>query len=189
MILIVDNFDSFTFNLVDYCEQLGLNVEVLRNNVSLDLLLSNKYQAVVLSPGPGTPFRAGRLMDVIDYYYNKKPILGICLGHQAIAEYFGGRICKAEKPMHGKISEIMHNEDKIFCDVPKKFNVVRYHSLICDLFPTDLKVIARTHQSEIMALKHKRLPIYGLQFHPEAVLTEYGLKVLENWKNINSLTD
>lgn len=189
MILVVDNFDSFTFNLVDYFKQLELNVEVLRNNAPLEKLLSNEYQAVVLSPGPGIPVAAGRLMDVIDYYHKKSPLLGICLGHQAIAAYFNGSIKKAERPMHGKLSTVTHNGDEIFNDIPEKFEVVRYHSLICDPLPAQLEVLADTTSSEIMALKHKRLPIYGLQFHPEAVLTKCGLKILKNWKNINSLSD
>ena len=188
MILIIDNYDSFTYNLVDYFNQLGLDVEVRRNNTPLSELISKEFNALVLSPGPGIPKNAGNLLKILDHYHTYVPILGICLGHQAIAEYFHGEIVQANKPMHGKLSKIVHNGDLVFNDMPKQFNVVRYHSLICNNLPDSINVIARTNKQEIMAIKHKYLPIYGLQFHPEAVLTEYGLRILENWKNINSLT-
>ena len=189
MILILDNFDSFTYNLVDYFHQLGVEVEVLRNNVPFDNLISEKYSAVVLSPGPGIPANAGNLMQALDFYYTKVPVLGICLGHQAIGKFFNGEIKKAQYPKHGKISEISHEGDVLFSNIPATFNVVRYHSLICANVSDDLEIIAKTNSGEIMALKHKDLPIYGLQFHPEAVLTQFGLEILRNWKNINSLTN
>ena len=189
MILVVDNFDSFTYNLVDYFNQLDLEVEVLRNNAPLNKLLSEKYNGVVLSPGPGVPTKAGNLLHVLEYYYTKIPVMGICLGHQAIGEFFSGEIKKAQNPKHGKISKIFHEEDALFSNIPSTFNVVRYHSLICGNLSDELRVIAKTEIGEIMALKHKDLPIYGLQFHPEAVLTQYGLEILRNWKNINSLTN
>ena len=189
MILVVDNFDSFTYNLVDYFNQLEMEVEVQRNDAPLDELLVDKYSAVVLSPGPGVPSKAGNLMHVLDYYHTKVPILGICLGHHAIGEFFNGKIKKAEKPMHGKKSVISHVGDMLFNNIPYNFGVVRYHSLICDKLSDDLQVIAKTDAGEIMALKHKELQIYGLQFHPEAVLTQYGLEILSNWKNINSITN
>lgn len=189
MILIVDNFDSFTYNLVDYFNQIDLKVDVLRNNASLDDLLSEKYEAVVLSPGPGKPKNAGYLMNVLEYYHGKVPVLGICLGHQAIALFFNGSIEKAQKPMHGKLSHIHHEKDAIFENIPASFNVVRYHSLICDNLPKCLNVIAQTEIGENMAMKHEELPIYGLQFHPEAALSEYGLDILRNWKNIKSLSN
>jgi len=189
LILVVDNYDSFTYNLVDYFNQLDLVVHVKRNNVPLEDIVSDRYNAVVLSPGPGIPKKAGNLMKVIEHYYHKIPVLGICLGHQAIADFFSGDIIKAQKPMHGKISKISHEGDHIFAGIPQKFNVVRYHSLVCDILPKTLQVISKSDSNEAMALKHKNLPIYGLQFHPEAVLTQYGLKILQNWKNINSLTN
>ncbi|MCG8310553.1 MAG: aminodeoxychorismate/anthranilate synthase component II [Cytophagales bacterium] len=189
MILVVDNLDSFTYNLVDYFHQLDLEVHVVRNNAPLEHHLSGKYQAVVLSPGPGIPGKAGHLMEVLHYYRNKIPVLGICLGHQAIAQYYNGKIVKAQRPMHGKISEITHSGDPLFENIPEKLNVVRYHSLICRDLPGSLNVIAKTESNEIMAIKHKQLPVYGLQFHPEAVLTQFGLGILRNWKNINSLTN
>jgi anthranilate synthase component 2 len=189
LILVVDNFDSFTYNLVDYFKQLELQVDIVRNNAPLESLCSDQYDAVVLSPGPGIPVKAGNLMDVVSYYHDKKPVLGICLGHQAIVEFFDGEIAKASKPMHGKISSISHSNDFIFGDVPETFDVVRYHSLICSKLPNQLEIIAHSGSGEIMALKHKQLPVYGLQFHPEAVLTQYGLKLLRNWKNLNSISN
>ena len=189
MILVVDNFDSFTYNLVDYLNQLDLEVEVIRNNVSIDRLLNNKYNAVVLSPGPGIPKKAGGLMKIIDHFHDKIPMLGICLGQQAIVEYFKGDIVNAEKPMHGKISAINHAGNLIFNGLPETFNVTRYHSLICTNLPKELEVIAETKAGEVMAIQHNSLPLYGLQFHPEAVSTEYGLDILRNWTNINALTN
>lgn len=189
MILVVDNFDSFTYNLVDYLHQLDLETEVIRNNAPLDQLLSDKYEAIVLSPGPGIPEYAGHLLKVIEYYYDKIPILGICLGQQAITRFFNGKIQKALKPMHGKISLVYHENDQLFDGIPASFAVTRYHSLICTDLPGKLESVAKTSENEIMALRHKDLPIYGIQFHPEAVLTEFGLDILNNWKNINSLTN
>ncbi len=188
MILVVDNFDSFTYNLVDYFRQLGLRVEVRRNNAPSGQLMSDKYEAVVLSPGPGVPEYSGRLMDVLHYYHDKKPVLGICLGHQAIASYFGAEIRQALRPMHGKISPVSHEKDAIFAKLPPRFDVVRYHSLICSNLSRDLQVIARDDLGEIMAIRHSTLPLYGLQFHPEAVLTRHGLEILKNWKEINALS-
>ena len=189
MILVVDNFDSFTYNLVDYLLQLDFIVEIKRNNAPMDDFLTKKYKAIVLSPGPGIPEKAGNLMNVIDHYHDKIPILGICLGQQAITAYFNGNIEKAQQPMHGKISAISHRKDSLFSGIPTEFKVTRYHSLICTNLPRELESLATTKINEVMALKHKELPIYGLQFHPEAVLTEYGLDILRNWKNINALTN
>lgn len=181
----VDNFDSFTYNLVDYLNQLDLEVDVVRNNESLKNIQCIKFEGILLSPGPGIPKNAGNLLDIIDYYYRKLPILGICLGHQAIGEFFGSKIIKAQKPMHGKISKVYHNNGTLFKNIPSELSVVRYHSLVCSNLPVDLEILATTNDGEIMALKHRTLPIYGLQFHPEAVLTQYGLEILRNWKNIN----
>lgn len=189
MILVVDNFDSFTYNLVDYLHQLDLKVHIERNNAPIKMLCSPKYAGIVLSPGPGIPKNAGNLIEIIAYYHSKKPMLGICLGHQAINTFFGGEIAKAEKPMHGKLSTVHHNGSDIFQNVPESFDAVRYHSLVCNRVSHNLDVTAKTAEAEVMALKHKSLPVYGLQFHPEAVLTVYGLKILENWKNINSLSN
>jgi anthranilate synthase/aminodeoxychorismate synthase-like glutamine amidotransferase len=181
MILLLDNFDSFTYNLQDYLYQTGLSCEVVRNDVPLDKIILKNYQAVVISPGPGKPADAGNLLSVIDHYQNKLPMLGICLGHQALAGYFGAVVKKADYPMHGKVSQIKCYPDPIFNSMPDHINVVRYHSLITENIPPALKVLAYTSENEIMAFRHISLPIYGLQFHPEAVLTEYGLQLLKNW--------
>ncbi len=189
MILVVDNYDSFTFNLVDYFNQLGKEVEVLRNDAPSNKLLSNKYNAIVLSPGPGKPANAGNLMKILDYYYDRIPVLGICLGHQAICKYFNGDLIKAQKPMHGKTSKLIHDGDRLFSNIPSSFNVVRYHSLICTKLSDQIQVLATTDIGEVMAVKHKQLPVIGLQFHPEAVLTQFGLDILRNWININSISN
>ncbi|MGF1637436.1 MAG: anthranilate synthase component II [Cyclobacteriaceae bacterium] len=181
LILLIDNFDSFTYNLVDYFTQLGIKVHVAQNNVPLNDITNETYKAVVLSPGPETPLKAGNLMAIIDHYVDKLPILGICLGHQALAAYFGAEIIKAIKPMHGKISKINCKNIGIFKELPKIIEVVRYHSLVCSNMPNCLEVIAETDEKEIMAFRHILLPIEGLQFHPEALLTEHGLQMLYNW--------
>ena len=189
MILIIDNFDSFTYNLVDYFNQLDLEVKVLRNNAPDKDLLNERYEAVVLSPGPGVPASAGKLMKIMDFYHDKKPILGICLGYQAIGKFFGGSLKKAQKPMHGKTSVVFNNGDEIFNNLPTSFEVTRYHSLICHNLYDEILIISLSKEEEVMAIRHKEYPIYGLQFHPEAVLTQHGLDILRNWKNINSLSN
>jgi anthranilate synthase/aminodeoxychorismate synthase-like glutamine amidotransferase len=181
MVLLLDNFDSFTYNLQDYLYQIGFECKVVRNDVPLREIISKDYQAVVLSPGPGKPENAGNLLAVIDHYHDKLPMLGICLGHQAIASYFGASIRKAAGPMHGKISVVKCYPDPIFENIPEHINVVRYHSLITENLPPFLRVLAHTSESEIMAFRHISLPLYGFQFHPEAILTENGLQLLKNW--------
>ncbi|PWJ44126.1 anthranilate synthase component II [Sediminitomix flava] len=184
MILLLDNFDSFTYNLVDYFGQLGVECKVFRNTTPIEEIIQYKYDAIVLSPGPETPKKAGNLLQVLEFYENKLPILGICLGHQAIGEYFGAKLVKGEKPMHGKISEISADSTSIlFKGLPQKFDVVRYHSLCLVDMPSTLKITAQTQDQTVMALEHGKLPICGLQFHPEAVLTAYGLEILKNWIN------
>lgn len=185
MILIVDNFDSFTFNLVDYFKQLGEECLVVRNDVSPKNFEKNQFSAIILSPGPGKPESAGFLMEYINYFEHDLPILGICLGHQAIAKYYGATVEKALKPMHGKLSEIFITIDKkLFKTIPKQFSVVRYHSLVVkNLEKTPLKSLAETIENENMIFKHDFLPIYGIQYHPEAALTEFGLKILSNWQS------
>jgi anthranilate synthase/aminodeoxychorismate synthase-like glutamine amidotransferase len=181
LLLLLDNFDSFTYNLRDYFLQLGIPCTVCRNDTSVKNIDISIYKGIILSPGPGNPKDAGNLMEVIDLCYNKIPMLGICLGHQAIAEYFGGRIKKGVRPMHGMLSEITCVNDGIFLNIPSKFIVVRYHSLIIDQLPDSLKCLAESSEAEIMAFKHRSLPIYGLQFHPEAALTQHGIEILKNW--------
>lgn len=184
MILIVDNFDSFTYNLVDYFNQLGEECEVVRNDVSPGMLVKSQYSAVVLSPGPGKPEEAGFLMEYVRAFENEIPLLGICLGHQAIAKFYGASVIKAIKPMHGKLSTI-HKlaDDELFEGMKSEFEVVRYHSLvISNLENTLLLPLAETYEGENMIFKHQFLPIVGIQYHPEAALTHYGLKILGNWK-------
>lgn len=182
MILLLDNYDSFTYNLVDYFGQLGIEARVFRNDSPLSEISSFEYSAIVLSPGPENPKRAGNLLQVVDAYIGKLPMLGICLGHQAIAEFLGGELKKAKYPMHGKISAIEHRGSKAFKDLPTRFDVVRYHSLIVENLPGTLKPTAYTSADELMAFESDDdYMAWGLQFHPEAVLTQYGLEILRNW--------
>jgi anthranilate synthase/aminodeoxychorismate synthase-like glutamine amidotransferase len=181
MLLLLDNYDSFTYNLYDYLAQLGLKCKVFRNDISLEKLKKQDFRGVVLSPGAYTPKEANNLMQITAYYHDKIPILGICLGHQAIGDFFGATLVKAKRPMHGKLSMINCQKDVIFKNLPTQFNVVRYNSLLIENPNPILKIIAQTSSGEIMAIRHKELPIWGLQFHPEAALTEYGLEILKNF--------
>jgi anthranilate synthase component 2 len=189
MILLLDNFDSFTYNLADYIAQSGAETNIMRNNKSLDEIKRHDYQAVILSPGPQTPEKSGNLMAVIHYYVAHLPVLGICLGHQALGVYFGARLVKAHQPMHGKISSITCSKDYLFKDIPRQMQVVRYHSLILEQLTEPLEIIATTTKQEVMGLKHKYLPVRGVQFHPEAALTLHGLKMIENWLKFNKIVD
>ena len=188
MLLLLDNFDSFTYNLYDYFRQLGVAVEVRRNDVPLEELKALPLRGIVLSPGPGTPEKAGVMPALIAHYHQRLPMLGICLGHQALGQYFGGNVEKGLKPMHGKLSEITCQEDPIFAGLPTKMQVVRYHSLVLKEWPAGLVPLAQTPEGELMAFRHARWPLYALQFHPEAALTEHGLAMLRNWVNIANIT-
>lgn len=181
MILLVDSYDSFTYNLSDYLQRCGASIHVMYNDEPSNEWKQKAYQGVVLSPGPGTPQSAGRLLEILDFFVGKIPILGVCLGHQAIGQYFGAELTKAHAPMHGKLSTIHTIPDVIFQSLPTSFKVVRYHSLILRNTPPSLITLASTDQSEIMAIRHHALPIWGLQFHPEAWCTEYGLEMINNW--------
>lgn len=181
MILIIDNFDSFTYNLLDYFQQIGLNCLVYRNDMDPKEIFKNSFKGVVLSPGPGRPEKSGCLMEVIEHYQHTHPILGICLGHQAIGLHFGADLIEAQKPMHGKLSTVFHSNDILFTGIKEKIQVVRYHSLLLRNMSEDLEITAQTETGEIMAIKHKFLPIHGMQFHPEAILTEKGFEMLHNW--------
>lgn len=189
MILILDNFDSFTYNLLDYFEQIGVSCKVFRNDTDPEEIFQMHFRGVVLSPGPGQPEVSGNLMKVLRYYQHTHPILGICLGHQAIGLHFGAELVKAEKPMHGKLSTIFHKKDIPFMGIKETIQVVRYHSLILKNLSEDLVITAETEVGEIMAIKHKNLPIHGIQFHPEAILTEKGLKMLHNWARFYKLVN
>jgi len=184
MLLMVDNYDSFVYNLVRYFEEIGEQVEVIRNDkINMNAIDVNKYLGIIISPGPKNPKEAGLSLDIIDKFKEKIPILGICLGHQCIGHYFGSEIIKGEKPMHGKISEVIHNNNGLFNNVKSPVKVTRYHSLIVnkETMPKELEITAESLDNVIMGLKHKKLPIYGVQFHPEAELTEEGHKILENF--------
>lgn len=188
MILLVDNFDSFTYNLVDYFEQIGETCHIVRNDISPEALPDINFNKVILSPGPGIPEKAGYLMDYIKYFESKLPILGICLGHQALAQYYGATVEKAIKPMHGKLSTVYQTKKHpLFNDFPNKWNVVRYHSLVVkNYLNTQLIPLAQTEAQELMIFEHKQLPICGIQYHPEAALTEFGIEILGNWSKIHS---
>jgi len=187
MILMIDNYDSFTYNLVQYLSELGEKLVVHRNDkISLAEIEDLNPSHIVISPGPGRPVDAGISREVIEEFGKRIPILGVCLGHQCIAETFGGKVVSARRLMHGKTSMIYHAGRGIFQDIPSPFKATRYHSLIVDRksLPKTLKVIARTKDKEIMALKHKKFPVWGVQFHPESILTEHGKKLLKNFINL-----
>lgn len=187
MLLFIDNFDSFTYNLVDYFEQCGQKCEVLRNDVAPENINLTKYKGMVISPGPSSPSHAGNLLKIINKAHDKLPILGICLGHQALGEYFGATVTHAVTPMHGKPSAVVHTGHPLFDGIPKKISVIRYHSLIISALTNQLTPIAFTNKDEIMAFQHFSLPITGIQFHPESILTEYGIDLIQNWLNINHI--
>ena len=183
-LLLIDNFDSFTYNLWHYFLQLGASCEVVRNDhIDINALKSGSYDGLVLSPGPRKPADAGMLMECVGALHRSVPMLGICLGHQAIGAYFGASLVKASLPVHGKTSRIVHRGDPLFAGLPETFSVMRYHSLILENLPSCLECIAQTARGEVMALRHRELPLTGIQFHPESVLTEYGLAMLQNWLN------
>ncbi|SFG24719.1 anthranilate synthase component 2 [Desulfotomaculum arcticum] len=184
MLLMIDNYDSFTYNLVQYLSLLGEDVLVKRNNmVTIPEILDLAPGYMVLSPGPGIPDEAGIMLQAIQQYAGKMPILGVCLGLQAIGRAFGGRVVKARTPMHGKISLIYHDGQSVFAGLPSPFKAVRYHSLIVEreTLPAELEVTAWTEEGEIMGLRHLHLPVEGVQFHPESMLSEYGLDLLANF--------
>jgi len=188
MILVIDNYDSFTYNLVQYLAELGQNLEVYRNDkITVDRALELKPERIVISPGPGRPKDAGISNSLIEKMSAEKiPILGVCLGHQAIAEVFGGRIVQSPLIMHGKTSKIYHNRKGIFKNISNPFEATRYHSLIVKRtsLPKCLEITAWTKDNEIMAIRHKRLPVCGVQFHPESILTDEGKEILKNFLKI-----
>ncbi len=183
MVLLLDNYDSFTYILRDYILQMALECEVVRNDeMSLEEIAALNFSSAVISPGPKTPHEAGITMKFIEHFHTSKPILGICLGHQAIGEFFGAKLKKAIKPMHGKTSVINHSNHFLFKNLPDEFEVMRYHSLILDeLDKTELQVIALTNENEVMAISHPEFKLVGVQFHPESVLTPCGLQIMKNW--------
>ena len=182
-ILVINNFDSFVFNLVDYLKRLSAECTVL-NNDQIDLTQIEKYDGVLISPGPGTPEGAGASIEVVKKCAElRKPLLGICLGHQAIGVAFGGIVERAPELLHGKTSEVTHNNYGVLQNIASPFTATRYHSLIIksNSLPQELEVTAKSESGIIMAIKHKTLPIEGVQFHPEAILTEHGYQIIGNW--------
>ncbi len=186
MILMIDNYDSFTYNIVQYCLELGADLKVIRNDeLSLSEIEALNPEKIIISPGPATPNEAGISLEVIEYFQDKLPILGICLGHQAIAQVFGGKVVEAKNMMHGKTSKIHKSKNTcIFDGLPQEFTMTRYHSLVVEnknlpsvLIPTSYS----TDDKEIMSLEIKDKNIYGVQFHPESILSEYGYEILDNF--------
>ena len=191
MLLMIDNYDSFTFNIVQYLGELGADVLVKRNDeISIDEIKTLNPERIVISPGPCTPNEAGVSIEVVKNFCQHKPILGVCLGHQTIGQAFGGKIVSAKKIMHGKTSKIIHDGDYLFSNIGQKFTATRYHSLVIDpdSLPDSLIITARTddsdNESEIMGVRHKDYKLFGVQFHPESILTESGHKLLENFINV-----
>lgn len=181
-LLLVDNYDSFTYNLYHYLLQLGAGCLVMRNDeFEVEDLTTLGLDAIVLSPGPQRPAQAGRLLELIDRFYKQYPMLGICLGHQALGEYFGATLLKATQPMHGKTSEITHCGHGLFEAMTQPMQVMRYHSLSLKNLPPTLEGLAYTTKGELMAMRHRKWPLFGLQFHPESILTINGLDLLKNW--------
>jgi anthranilate synthase/aminodeoxychorismate synthase-like glutamine amidotransferase len=188
MLLVIDNYDSFTYNLVQYLGELGAEMEVRRNDeVTVEEIENNlKPERILISPGPGTPDDAGVSLEVLKTFYHKIPILGVCLGHQAIGQIFGGHVVRAPIPVHGKPAEIRHDNKGVFQDLSQNFQAGRYHSLIVerDSLPEELEVSAVTPDGLIMGLRHKKFRIEGVQFHPESILTSEGKKLLKNFLNL-----
>jgi anthranilate synthase component 2 len=184
MLLLIDNYDSFTYNLYHFLGELGARAEVRRNDaVTVDEAMAMNPQAIVLSPGPCDPARAGICLNLIRAAAGKVPLLGVCLGHQAIGEAFGGKVVRAQVPMHGKVSQITHNRHGVFAGLPSPFTGTRYHSLTVarEGFPDVLEITAETDDGLIMGLQHKELPLHGVQFHPESIASEHGHALLENF--------
>ena len=188
MLLVIDNFDSFTYNLVQYFGELGQAQTVVRNNaITVEEALAMDPDRVLISPGPCSPNEAGVSLDIIDAFAGKKPILGVCLGHQSIGQYFGGKVMRAERLMHGKTSPVHHLDSDLFQGLPNPMQATRYHSLIVERasLPDCLKITAETEAGEIMGLAHTSLPIWGVQFHPESLATESGMQLLENFLQLD----
>jgi anthranilate synthase/aminodeoxychorismate synthase-like glutamine amidotransferase len=188
VLLVIDNYDSFTFNLVQYFGQLGVEQRVFRNDeITPAEAVKLNPDRVLISPGPCSPAEAGVSLDMIGTFAGKKPILGVCLGHQSIGHYFGGRVVRADRLMHGKTSPILHKNSDVFHGMPQGFAATRYHSLLVERssLPPCLDVTAETAEGEIMGLRHKELPIWGVQFHPESIATEGGMKLLENFLKLD----
>lgn len=188
MLLVIDNYDSFTFNLVQYFGQLGVETRVFRNDeLTPDEAVRLNPDRVLISPGPCTPNEAGVSIDIIKTFSGRKPVLGVCLGHQAMGQYFGGKVIRAGRLMHGKMSPILHHGTGLFQGLPSPFRAARYHSLLVEKasFPDCLEITAETAEGEIMGLRHKQFPVFGVQFHPESIATDHGMQILKNFLSSN----
>ncbi len=188
VLLVIDNYDSFTFNLVQYFGQLGVEQKVFRNDeITPAQALTLNPERVLLSPGPCSPTEAGVTLDIIKAFAGVKPILGVCLGHQSIGHYFGGKVVRAGRLMHGKTSPILHKNTDVFRGMPNPFNATRYHSLLVERasLPACLEITAETAEGEIMGLRHRELPVWGVQFHPESIATQEGMTLLKNFLTLN----
>jgi anthranilate synthase/aminodeoxychorismate synthase-like glutamine amidotransferase len=184
MILVLDNYDSFTYNLVQYFGELGAELVVRRNDrTTIDEIEELRPEKICISPGPGTPDEAGISNELIRHFGPRIPVLGVCLGHQCIGQVYGGEVVRADRPMHGKTSPILHEGDGVFRGLPIPFEATRYHSLIVrrETLPDELEVVAETSDREIMGLRHRRYPVHGVQFHPESIMTGEGKKLLANF--------
>lgn len=189
MLLMIDNYDSFTFNIVQYLRELGEEVVVYRNDkITLTKIEELAPQRLVISPGPCTPNEAGISVSAIKHFAGKLPILGVCLGHQSIGQAYGGRIVRAERLMHGKTSPIFHDGRELYAGLPDPFDATRYHSLLVerDSLPECLEITAWTEEGEIMGMRHRELPVWGMQFHPESILTVTGMDMLKNFLEMTS---
>jgi anthranilate synthase/aminodeoxychorismate synthase-like glutamine amidotransferase len=188
MLLVVDNYDSFTYNLVQYLGELGAEMEIIRNDeVAVDEIESDLCpEKILISPGPGTPDDAGITLDVIDRFAGKVPILGVCLGHQAIGQHYGGNVVRAPEPVHGKPVEVRHDGRTIFDGIPQSFHAGRYHSLVVEKgsVPDCLEISAESPDGLVMAMRHRTEKIEGVQFHPESILTDHGKRLLKNFLSI-----
>jgi len=188
VLLVIDNYDSFTFNLVQYFGQLGVEQRVFRNDeITPEQAVALNPERVMISPGPCSPREAGVSLEIIRAFAGRKPLFGVCLGHQSIGHYFGGRVVRADRLMHGKTSPIRHRNTDVFEGLPQGFPATRYHSLVVERasLPECLEVTAETAEGEIMGLRHKSLPVWGVQFHPESIATEGGMRILENFLKLN----
>lgn len=184
MILLIDNYDSFTYNLLHYVAVKGVEVTVKRNDeITADAALKLNPKGIILSPGPCDPDKAGICLELIKKAAGKVPLMGVCLGHQAIGQAFGGKVIRGDKPMHGKVSDVMHTNKGLFKNIPSPFKATRYHSLIVERksLPADLEITAETSDGTIMGLQHKKYSIHGVQFHPESIASEHGHQLIQNF--------